>query len=301
VPLIIDTYNVLHVTGVLPGELAVGEPEALARLIESSRFAREAVWLVCDGTPRGASRIGRIVIEGAGPGRSADDHIVETLERDSAPRRITVVTSDRAIARRAKARGAECLKSEEFLSMLAQDARRAPSARVVAKAKAPDPRRAVPLDARAVMGWMRLFGISAELAAVEGAARPAGEPATRTPKTRDEGPASARKNAEHPRGAGSRPFAADLAGASPSSISGSTSGGSDAALERYLAATKDLADPLSILERREGEDLLAALGDLGDAEIDALMRAHEPSVEKDGTHVGGRRRERRAIRKGKKS
>ena len=41
-PLIIDTYNALHVTGVLPGELAVGSPEELARLIEQSRFAREA-------------------------------------------------------------------------------------------------------------------------------------------------------------------------------------------------------------------------------------------------------------------
>ena len=42
VPLVIDTYNVLHVTGVLPPELAVGEPEALARLIAEDPAALHA-------------------------------------------------------------------------------------------------------------------------------------------------------------------------------------------------------------------------------------------------------------------
>ena len=67
---------------------------AYARLIEASRFAAEAVWLVCDGVPRGASRVGRIVIEGAGPRRKADDHIADIVGRSSAPRRVMVVTSE---------------------------------------------------------------------------------------------------------------------------------------------------------------------------------------------------------------
>ena len=140
-PLVIDTYNALHVTGVLPAELAVGEPEELARLIAASRFSAEAVWLVCDGVPRGAMRVGRIVIEGAGPRRKADDHIAEIVERSSAPRRVTVVTSDRALGKRVRGRGAEVVRSEAFLEMLAEDAGRSRPRRRVAG----DPRRSVPL------------------------------------------------------------------------------------------------------------------------------------------------------------
>lgn len=252
-PLIIDTYNVLHVTGVLPGELAVGSPEELARLIERSRFEREAVWLMCDGVPRGAARVGRIVIEGSGPGRTADEHIADFLARSTAPRRITVVTSDRAIVRSARARGAEVIASDAFLAMLADDARRKSSSRTKTTAAA-DPRRSVPLGEREITGWMRLFEITAEQAAIESSA-PLGTP---------------RKEA------------------SPRVHSAS----SDAALEQYLEATKGLADPLSILDGRSGADLLSSLGAIDDAALEAMMKAHEPPVLKDGARIGGRKRVR---------
>ena len=246
VPLIIDTYNVLHVTGVLPGELAVGTPEELARLIEGSRFAHHPAWLMCDGVPRGASRVGRIVIEGSGPRRKADDHIADFLASSSAPRSVTVVSSDREVGRRARARGAEWIKSEDFLEMLAEDARRArPRKRAPA-----DPRRSVPLGEREVTGWMRLFEITAEMAQIE--ATPRAERAAEAPKVH--------------------------------------SASTEQALERYLEATKDLEDPLSILDGREGVRLIEALGEIDDASLDELMRRHEPAVEKDGARVGGKRR-----------
>ncbi len=251
-PIIIDTYNVLHVMGVLPPELAVGEPEALARLIAASRFGAEAVWLICDGVPRGASRVGRIVIEGAGPGKSADDHIAAFLDRSSAPRRLTVVTSDRAVARRAKARGAECVKSEEFLALLAGDAARARPSR--GRTPPPSPRRSVPLSEREVAGWMTLFEITAEQAAIEAA------------------PALPRRTAR--------------------------ARTDDAALERYLEATKDLADPLAILDGKAGGRLLDALGEIDDAALEKLMQEHEPPVLKDGARVGGRKRTKDARRNG---
>lgn len=261
-PLIIDTYNVLHVTGVLPPELAVGEPEALARLVASSRYASEAVWLICDGVPRGAAHVGRILIEGAGPGRSADDHIMCFLDRSSAPRRLTVVTSDRAIARHARARGADAIRSEVFLAQLAEDARRARPQRP----KAPDPRRSVPLSEREVTGWMRLFGITAEQAAIPSAAR----------LPRRDGPSATET---------SRP---------------ARSHSDDAALERYLEATKDLADPLAILDGRGGAELLSSLGAIDDAMLEDLMRQHEPPVLKDGERIGGRKRIRRGQREQKR-
>ena len=247
VPLVIDTYNVLHVTGILPPELAVGEPEALARLIEASRFATEAAWLVCDGVPRGAERVGRIVIEGAGARRKADDHIAEIVGASSAPRRMTVVTSDRELGRRVRARGAEVVRSEEFLAMLAEDVRRARPRRRVGV----DPRRSVPLNEREVAGWMEVFRITAEQAAIEGAARSVHPTA------------DARRRSD------------------------------DAALERFLEATRELEDPLSILDRKAGVDLLEALGAIDDAALEAMMKAHEPGVLKDGARIGGRKRVRK--------
>ena len=257
-PLIIDTYNVLHVTGVLPGELAVGEPESLAKLIAGRRFAGDAVWLVCDGVPRGALRVGRIVIEGAGPGRSADDHIIEFLARNSAPRRVTVVTSDRGIVRRAKARGAECVKSEDFLAMLAEDARKTKTK----KPTLPDPRRSVPLNGREVSGWMALFGSDAEQAAIQASARTSPHAST------------------HASGGAEPPL---VKRTKPSTTS-------NAALEAYLDATKDLVDPLSILDGREGVQLLDALGGLDDATLDALMKAHEPAIRTESARKGSKRK-----------
>ena len=267
-PLVIDTYNVLHVTGVLPPELAVGEPEGLARLIAVSRHAAEVVWLVCDGVPRGAARVGRILIEGAGPGRSADDHIMSFLDRTSAPRQVTVVTSDRAIQRHARSRGAQCIKSEEFLAALAQDAARTRPRRGLP----PDPRRSVPLGEREVIGWMRLFGVTAELAAIEASPKDRLlDEKSDTTSQKPIGEASASRSSAQPR---------------------VSSRSDDRALERYLEATKGLADPLSILEEKRGDVLLAELGALDDAAIDAMMKAHEPPILKDGARIGGRKRVR---------
>ena len=291
-PLVIDTYNVLHVTGVLPGELAVGEPEGLARLIEASRFAAEAVWLVCDGVPRGASRVGRIVIEGAGPRRKADDHIADIVGRSSAPRRVMVVTSDRELSRRVRSRGAEVVRSEEFLAMLAEDARRARPRR---KAP-PDPRRSVPLDDREVAGWMAVFRITAEQAAIAGAS-PRGGAAGGGVGGAGETRAAGRSSAE--RGSSA---AGEMAAAGETSAAGEPPvpapapvrrPSSDAALQRFLEATRDLDDPLSILDQRAGDGLLAALGAIDDDALDALMKRHEPPVLKDGARIGGRNRVRK--------
>ena len=261
-PLIIDTYNVLHVTGVLPPELAVAEIDELASLIARSRFALDAVWLICDGVPKvsgrlGNSRIGRVVIEGAGHGRSADEHIAAFLKRDSAPRRMTVVTSDRAVARNAKARGADTLTSEDFLEMLAHDAGKSKRT----KARATDPRRSVPLNDCEVSGWMRLFGITAEQAAIQSSA-PLTTPSLRVASAA--APVRARRTPTN-----------------------------DAVLEQFLVATKDLADPLSILDLSDGKSFLEKLGRLDDATLDALMAKHEPTLEKDGERVGVRRQKKK--------
>lgn len=155
--LVIDTYNVLHVTGVLPPEIAGLEPADLADLVAASRWGRHQAVLVCDGTkprearaaPRGAVRIAY-----AGGGATADASIERMLEESSHPRRITVVSSDRQVQRAARRRGAKVLRSDDFLRQLATDAARAPRGRRAAPRRDPGP-----LSSRQVDAWLRYFGI----------------------------------------------------------------------------------------------------------------------------------------------
>jgi predicted RNA-binding protein with PIN domain len=174
-PLVVDAYNVLHVTGVLPPELAGLDLDGLADLLEGGRYARDEAWVVCDGvrpTPPPRRRE-RVWYSFAGASGTADEVITGLVDRSSAPRRMTVVTSDRAVLKRVKARGAETVQSEAFLERLAADWERARPERRFgllgtglhagrgAKAKRPTPplRATVPLAAPAVRVWLRLFGL----------------------------------------------------------------------------------------------------------------------------------------------
>lgn len=124
-PVIVDTFNVVHVTGVLPPELAGIDVEELARLIERSRYRTEMVTLVCDGSkPESGPKVesGRgIRVRYAGKGRTADEEIAAMVRASSAPRRLVVVSSDREIAREARRRRCRTLTSEEFLTHLTTD------------------------------------------------------------------------------------------------------------------------------------------------------------------------------------
>src|SRR5215475_3283389 len=95
-PLLVDAFNVLHVTGILPPDLAGIDLDELADLVEASRFCREDTWIVCDGMrPRQRERVW---FSWSGTAAKADDLIVALVRRSSAPRSMTVVTSDRTLA-----------------------------------------------------------------------------------------------------------------------------------------------------------------------------------------------------------
>ncbi len=168
--LLVDAYNVLHVQGVLPAHLAGMEVDGLARLLGVSRYARGRIILVCDGAPprtsvgggkKVAGRAGRashptasgVEIVHAGGGNDADSYIEDFLERDSASRRWTVVSSDHRVQRAAITAGSRVLESALFLRQLVQDdARPAPT---------PHPRNIhkIPLASLDVSLWIREFGI----------------------------------------------------------------------------------------------------------------------------------------------
>ena len=134
-PLLIDCYNVLHAEK--PSSLAGLGEASLCGLLARSPWAKGGVTVVCDGRPKphspSPSEVGAVTLifsgevsggvsggmSGGGAGRSADDVLIELIDKDSAPRRLTVVSSDRAIQRAAGRRKARCWSSEAFLKRLA--------------------------------------------------------------------------------------------------------------------------------------------------------------------------------------
>ncbi|MCE9620535.1 MAG: NYN domain-containing protein [Planctomycetes bacterium] len=155
-PVLVDALNVLHVTGVLPPEMAGPEPADLAGWIERSRYRGEKVSLVCDGQKPSSSSFLRgsfvtLVWTGA---QKADDRIAATLQESSHPRRHLVVSSDRQVQKTATRLGARTLSSATFLQHLASDLRRTP------RPQSPD--RNVTLDPRSVQNWLETFGLSGD-------------------------------------------------------------------------------------------------------------------------------------------
>ena len=157
--LIVDVYNALHVTGVLPPHLAGLDAPGLAELVARSRKWSEAV-LVCDGArPRGTlAWIEGVELRFAGPGKDADSLIERMIGDAPDPKRLTVVSSDRRVQGAAKRARCKVLSSEGFLRQLVE---RIESGRVPAGSPSAG-KPEVPLDAFALRRWLDEFGVSPE-------------------------------------------------------------------------------------------------------------------------------------------
>jgi predicted RNA-binding protein with PIN domain len=152
--LMIDTWNVLHQTGILPPESAGIGVRGLVSLLNSSRWSGENITFVCDGTPSGNCANGphyQTIFTGSI--RRADDEIMDRVSDSSASRSILVVTSDREIIRSIKASGAQHIGSAAFLQALVDD-NQTPKKKHV--------RRPSGLSAEHAQKWKREFGIDAE-------------------------------------------------------------------------------------------------------------------------------------------
>ena len=132
--LLIDGYNLLYKDGVLKDlaerSLEEAREQLLAR-IAAYRTAQMEIVVVFDGrgasAPRSASRRGVQVRFSPFP-KTADQMILELIDRERRRASLTVVTSDRKdIGRVARAEGVRWISSESFLSRLkrgGKDARR---------------------------------------------------------------------------------------------------------------------------------------------------------------------------------
>jgi predicted RNA-binding protein with PIN domain len=162
--LVIDGYNLLHASGILgrgvgPGGLERSRTALLNFLVESLDArtlprttvvfdAREAP----PGLPRRVDHRG-LAVRFADPGCDADEVIEELIRVDSAPRSLTVVSSDHRLHRAAKKRGARAVDSDVWYhEILRKRINRVRGKRSSAKPSGP-------LTEGEVHDWLRRFGL----------------------------------------------------------------------------------------------------------------------------------------------
>jgi predicted RNA-binding protein with PIN domain len=135
--IIVDGYNVVHADERLKRELRVDLHSARRELI--GRFAaylREKnlqITLVFDGrgglTDVDVEIPGKLQVLYSSSGQSADDLILEILEKSANPRQYIVVTSDMTdIGRNARSLGASVVASSEFLDRMRPKKQQGPAA-----------------------------------------------------------------------------------------------------------------------------------------------------------------------------
>jgi uncharacterized protein len=129
--LIIDGYNLLNAASIVSrggsrSSLARSRTALLDFLADRLAAAdRRTTTVVFDGrhAPPGLEPVVRhrgITVRFARPDREADDVIEELIQRDSAPRRLTVVSSDHRLHRAARRRRAAPVDSDVWFRQFAQ-------------------------------------------------------------------------------------------------------------------------------------------------------------------------------------
>jgi len=126
-PVLIDGNNLLYAAQADPrGPDALGRFGLSRMLGEWSERTGQRVTIVFDGTspPRDlAGQLGdpRIRVIYSGAGVTADARIAELLDRDSAARRMLVVSSDREVQAEARRRRASAIRSEDFVAKVRRE------------------------------------------------------------------------------------------------------------------------------------------------------------------------------------
>ncbi|GEM_PF-1683823 len=161
----VDGFNLFHRWPRTAGFFRSStDPEAALHragaLLAEALSAGERVELVLDGGLRaGRATVGGLPAHYAGPGRCADELMLDLVHRSTDARSVEAVTSDRALAANTRAFGARAISVERFLTRLEAPSR--PAASAQAQAKPPPPSRAE------VEAWLEVFGDGADVASEE--------------------------------------------------------------------------------------------------------------------------------------
>ncbi len=158
-PVVIDGNNLLYAAqSAGTTELLMGRSMLCDTLSRWAERRSAHVHIVFDGpqpNPALAVQIGKphVEVSFSGAGVSADAVVIERIERDSAARRLLVVSSDRAIVRAAKRRRARAMRSEDFWAAVQRDLARPRRQRVEPEEKEAG------LGADATREWLEEFGL----------------------------------------------------------------------------------------------------------------------------------------------
>jgi predicted RNA-binding protein with PIN domain len=163
--LLIDGYNLLHVSGIIARGVGPGGLERsrlallnfLAESLEPEELPRTTVVFDAQDAPRGLPQLvihRGITVQFAAQHAEADDLIEELIGTDSAPRRLVVVSSDHRLQRAARRRRAKAVDSDVWYADLVRNRR----ARQRASCRNLPARPAVPLLEEDANYWLRQFG-----------------------------------------------------------------------------------------------------------------------------------------------
>jgi uncharacterized protein len=155
---IIDGTNLLWATRDWPEGPQVATEEQLCQIL-NQYFAdiHQQCEIVFDGTrPADRNAFGGIFhleIIHAGYDQEADDVIKGKVEADTAPKRLTIVSTDHEVRDAATGRKASVLRCEEFWEQVLTHIRKKP------KKKEPPQKRGGPITDSETDQWMDLFGL----------------------------------------------------------------------------------------------------------------------------------------------
>jgi len=165
-PLLIDGYNLLNSTGIAvrgrgPGNLDRARQALLNTLVESlpdDEVSRTTIVFDASESPWGVAKQTNhrgITVMFASKDEDADSVIEQLIADDSAPKRLTVVSSDHRIQRAAKRRRANFVDSDVWFAQMLRD--RASRTTSAASSDAPKPEG--PFSPGEVDRWLREFGL----------------------------------------------------------------------------------------------------------------------------------------------
>jgi len=162
--ILIDGYNLLHAAGIIPRGVGPGGLHRsrmallnfLAESIDPGEVPRTTVvfdaWEAPWGMPRSMTHRGLTVLF-ASPDGDADAMIERLIRKESAPRRLTVVSSDHRLHRAARRRKATPVDSDVWYARVVQQRSDRHRTQPAEPGKPP-----VPLLTEDVEYWYRLFG-----------------------------------------------------------------------------------------------------------------------------------------------
>jgi hypothetical protein len=162
--LLIDGYNLLHASGILPRNVGPATLERarsalvdfLATAIDAAELSRTTIVFDAKEAPPGlpdAYDHAGMTILFARDYDDADVLLIELIRVDSAPLKLTVVSSDHQVQRAARRRRAKAVDSDRWCAELLRD-RRLPRV----SSDEPDVKPPAPLSALEVRHWLREFG-----------------------------------------------------------------------------------------------------------------------------------------------